>query len=233
MGDGRFQPKYSASEIENFLKRAASHSGEDCLIWPYRRLRSGYGRFSRGGGDQYAHRDVCERVHGKPQFAGAHAAHSCGKGKDGCVSGNHLRWATPTENAADKATHGTLLTGQKNHKAKLKPEQIGKILNDARSTREIAAEYGVSSANVQLIKRGEAWKHVTAHQVAVPSADPRRGELNCRAILTEAQVRAIYADTRSGPQVAAEHGTTTNNVWCIRTGKTWAWLTGHLCRSAA
>ena len=41
------------------------------------------------------------------------------------------------------------------------------------------------------------------------------------AKLTDDQVRAIRADTRSNKQIAADHGITPSNVYWVKTGATW------------
>ena len=51
-----------------------------------------------------------------------------------------------------------------------------------------------------------------------------RGTRNGSNKLTEAQVLAIRADTRSGTTVAAEYGITHYNVYLIRRRKIWGWL---------
>jgi hypothetical protein len=54
-----------------------------------------------------AHRVMCEIAHGPKPAPGFVAAHTCGKGREGCVNPRHLRWASQKENMADKLLHGT------------------------------------------------------------------------------------------------------------------------------
>lgn len=98
-----------------WLLEHVDHEGEDCLIWPYTRNRHGYGSVTRTviGGDRGnigAARAMCFLVHGEPPTPKHVAAHSCGKGHDGCVHPHHVRWATPSENIADTLRHGTRRT---------------------------------------------------------------------------------------------------------------------------
>ena len=80
-------------------------AGDECLHWPFSRLPAGYGIVGgRAVGRQYAHSLACTWAHG-PRPEGKQAAHSCGKAS--CFNPKHLRWATVTENHADKVLHGT------------------------------------------------------------------------------------------------------------------------------
>ncbi len=90
-----------------YIKTAAQYTGDDCLPWPYGRDSKGYGFVVEDGTFTGAHRRVCEEVNGPPPSPSHHAAHSCGNGRLGCVTPNHLRWATPKENVAEAISHGT------------------------------------------------------------------------------------------------------------------------------
>jgi hypothetical protein len=89
-----------------WLHEHASFGAADyCLIWPYARDDVGYGRVKYDGKIMGAHRAMCMIVHGAPPTPLHQAAHSCGRGNEGCVNPHHLRWATPKENAEDKLVH--------------------------------------------------------------------------------------------------------------------------------
>ncbi len=51
------------------------------------------------------------------------------------------------------------------------------------------------------------------------------GEESHYSKLTEEQVRAIFDDNRSCPQIAADYGMSHNAVWMIKTGRTWKHVT--------
>lgn len=229
----RFEALYPAEAIESFLESASRHEGDECVLWPFGRLPSGYGRFSKNGKNVYAHREVCRRAHGEPPFSRAHAAHGCGNGSGGCVNRKHLRWATPTQNAADKIMHGTSLAGERNHRSKLTADQVVAIRQDGRATRDIAKAFGVTASNVSHIKRADTWALAVSGCPVTKPADPRRGEGNVRATLTAEQAMKIYLDPRMGIDVAQEYGVTTSCVSAIRHGKSWAWLTGHKTKACA
>lgn len=67
----------------------------------------GAAQINLGGRSVIVARMVCEEVNGPPPTPAHQAAHSCGKGHLGCITPQHLRWATQVENEADKLIHGT------------------------------------------------------------------------------------------------------------------------------
>lgn len=83
-----------------------AHDANECLSWPYSRS-NGYATVRIANKMRLVSRMVCERVHGDPPSQVHEAAHSCGKGTQGCVSKQHLFWKTPKENSDDKLHHGT------------------------------------------------------------------------------------------------------------------------------
>ena len=140
-------------------------------------LRAGYLQCSLSsvGGRKklLVHRLVCAAFNGPAPTDQHHAAH-----KDGMPSNNlpeNLRWATASENEADKRAHGTLRFGATHHSA-TKPERAARgsrvgtsklteamvvsIRADARPRMEIAKAYGLCKSHVSEIRSGKVWKHV-------------------------------------------------------------------------
>lgn len=89
-----------------WLESHKDHDGPDCLIWPFG-SGEGYGGVQFRGRTMTPARAMCFLAHGNPPAPRLHSAHSCGRGHEGCVHPQHLRWATAAENAADKVLHGT------------------------------------------------------------------------------------------------------------------------------
>lgn len=90
-------------EPHRFLaEEVIPYSGEKCLDWPYARDGRGYARIRLDGKARLVSRVVCEHAYGAPPTSDHQAAHSCGRGQFGCVTPSHLRWATQSENEADK-----------------------------------------------------------------------------------------------------------------------------------
>lgn len=89
-----------------FIKTVAlPYTGDDCLEWPFARLKNGYTSFKYNG-DVMAHRVICKMAHGYPKGEMNVVAHSCGNGHLGCVNPRHLRWATQKENMQEMVMHG-------------------------------------------------------------------------------------------------------------------------------
>lgn len=143
-----------------WIEEHASYTGDDCLPWPFKSKVRGYGRVAHKGKLRSASRVMCEIVHGLPPQEDMHAAHNCGNGHLGCMNPKHIRWATPVENAADKAEHGTDARGSQMPFAKLTESDVREIRASPLSSRIVAEKYNVDPAHIRLIRRGKIWKHV-------------------------------------------------------------------------
>lgn len=150
-------PRGSDSAIAKFFDYARTFSGNECLIWPFTRTR-GYGNFK----GKYAHRLLCEEIHGAPASPKMEAAHSCGNGKNGCVNPRHVRWATRLENEQDKLIHGTVARGSRNGHAKISESDVIEIRRLALTHTQaaVANKFNVSQSSVAHMLRGDTWKHV-------------------------------------------------------------------------
>lgn len=129
-----------------------------CLIWPFYRLR-GYGQFGYLGKNYYAHRYMCELVHGEPPTPDHQAAHSCGNGVEGCANPRHLSWKTKSENQLDCRAHGThakAAAGNRGILSRDLAEQI-RAMKGIKTQWEIAEEYGISESTVSDIWLNRTW----------------------------------------------------------------------------
>lgn len=184
--------------IENV---ALPYRHKACLIWPFGRLRDGYGTLGREGKNLRAHRYICTLVHGEPPTPEHHAAHSCGRGHDACVSLHHLSWKTPSEN---------FLEGQEHPRRKLTADQVVEIrgLKDLERVQDIAARFGVTECNIRKIQAGKLWRQ------------DKRGH----HIFTDAEVWAIRKMTGRGAvaQEAKRLGVSHSAVYRIRNRKGYA-----------
>ena len=91
-----------------WLLAHVDYTGDGCLIYPFGRMTYGYAcTVQENGQSQYAHRKMCELAHGPSPSPDHETAHNCGKGHEGCVHPQHLRWATRQSNNDDMDLHGT------------------------------------------------------------------------------------------------------------------------------
>lgn len=154
-------PRAALGEAQAAIAAAHLHSDAvACLLWPYSRDNHGYAQASVGGRVRKVHQVICEKRHGPRPSRQHDAAHSCGNGHLGCVNPNHLRWKTHAANSLEMVEHGRSPRGSRNGAAKLTSGQV--IALRARADKgehqpTIAAEYGISSATVSMIKLRKNW----------------------------------------------------------------------------
>jgi hypothetical protein len=103
--------KYSKRGAQRkWLEEHSTHSGDDCLIWPFDvRDKFGYGRTN----GTTASRAMCSLAHGPAPTNKHEAAHTCGQGHLGCVNPKHLHWATHKDNYKDREHYGYQYGSQK------------------------------------------------------------------------------------------------------------------------
>lgn len=136
---------------------------DECLIWPFARNESGYGRmFSRDGETTLVHRRACRDRNGSPPSDEHEAAHICGKGHEGCVNPRHLKWSTRIENMADMVGHGTSTKkprGSTHPRAKLTESEVREIRATQGTAKrsDVASRFGVSEATVKAIYARRVW----------------------------------------------------------------------------
>ena len=143
------------AKTARFIRDHQAYPHKDwCLIWPFSTTR-GYGAFARSGKKFYAHRFMCELVHGCAPSDIHEAAHSCGD--TACVNPHHLSWKTPSENMLDSRGHGTHVRSRYGNYGKITFEQASVIrgLKGTKTLWELANEYGVSEAAISCIWRGK------------------------------------------------------------------------------
>jgi hypothetical protein len=78
--------------IRYFNDVVLPYDGDECLMWPYAKGSRGYGIVCIDGIKRIIGRLLCAECNGPPPTPKHEAAHSCGKGKEGCVTKRHLSW---------------------------------------------------------------------------------------------------------------------------------------------
>lgn len=141
-------------KAKRWIKRHLDYSDRDwCLLWPFGRIQSGYAGFGKPW--TAVHRFMCEVRNGPPPTPKHQAAHSCGRGPDGCVNPWHLSWKTNAENQIERFQHsGT------NPQRKLTLQQVEEIrsLKDLMPINDIARRFNVTALNIHRIHAGKLWR---------------------------------------------------------------------------
>lgn len=165
-GDPKKGPTERGAPMKFLMDVALTYDGDECIKWPFSGVR-GYGQILYDGRMQMVSRIVCAEVNGPPPSPIHEAAHSCGKGHDGCITPGHLSWKTPKENQADKYLHGTIRNGESSPAAKLSEEQVIEILSlKGRVLQQVLADrYGVTRQAIGDILSGRNWSHVHATSI--------------------------------------------------------------------
>lgn len=133
--------------------------GNECLVWPFQ-TNDGYGQIALDGSNRSVSRMLCEEMYGPPPTPKHEAAHSCGKGDQGCVAKGHLSWKTPKENSADKIIHGTTNRGERSPTAKITNKQaleIRRLCAQGVKQTTLADQFGVYRSTISRIVSGERW----------------------------------------------------------------------------
>jgi len=137
------------------------HPAGDCWQWTDSLTAKGYGRFSYNGKAERAHR-VSWLLHRGPIPDGMLVCHRCDN--PGCVNPDHLFLGSAAESTADMDAKGRRVTvphpGEQHGYAKLSEQDVRAIRASNERQRDIAKRFGITQANVSLIRRRKSWAHV-------------------------------------------------------------------------
>lgn len=141
-----------------FLRDHVNDPDGECLIWPMYRNPNGYGNLGFEGKQFWAHRFMCELANGPPPSSDSEAAHSCGRGADGCVHPRHLSWKSASGNALDCRRHGTQVRSVHGVGGRLTKEAVAEIraLRGQMTQEAIAAKFKISPPTVRDIFHGRS-----------------------------------------------------------------------------
>lgn len=145
-----------------FLRENVNHQGDECLAWPLSCDTHGYGQVGIDGTLRKAYRVMCELAHGMPPTDKHEAAHSCGKGNQGCVNPKHLSWKTRSENQRDRRKHGSPIGQPYGRGGKLTPKEVVAIrhLKGVKPETAVGKLFGVSPTTINKIQNGKRWPNV-------------------------------------------------------------------------
>jgi len=155
--------KLQMPKLEKFYQEVViGFKGNECLIWPFGRSKNGRAAASKNDKSYSVCRRICEETHGPAPSPIHQAAHTCGKGHEGCVNPNHLEWKTPKENCEDRKRHGTEYHGDRHHKTKVTDDEVREIrsINSDMTYKEIGKLYGIRKDQVKAIRNRKSRKYI-------------------------------------------------------------------------
>lgn len=138
-----------------FNEVVCRYQGEDCLVWPFTRMKNGYAVLNK----KVVSRMACQHLHGPPEIQSLDAAHSCGNGHLGCVNPRHVTWKTRKENMEDQLIHGNRNRGERQGLCKLTEDKIREIraLKNVMPMAKVGKMYGISTGHVCNIMNRKTW----------------------------------------------------------------------------
>jgi len=150
--------------LERLLDKAIPEPNSGCWIWTGRDNQKGYGSIWNGIRSEYAHR-ASYRLHKGDIPEGMVVCHACDV--PSCINPDHLWLGTTQDNVRDCVAKGRHvpadISGKKNPKAKLNPEQVKEIQNIPQRYGvdiALARKFGVSKGAISHIRSGRTWKHI-------------------------------------------------------------------------
>ena len=149
---------YSEASRRQFWNKVRIDRESGCWIW-IGRLIKGYGTFSVGGKQVYAHRYSYEFVHGRVP-PGLELHHICDN--KSCVNPHHVVPVFHSENMRQAALR-LVWSGGRNGNSKLVESQVLEIkraLKQGVPVMELAMRFNVSPRMVYYIAAEKNWKHV-------------------------------------------------------------------------
>jgi hypothetical protein len=132
-----------------------------CVLWTAKTNARGYGVFRLGKRVLLAHRVSYVQANGQIPD-GMQVCHQCDTAA--CVNPQHLLLGSAADNAQDKIKRGRakgINAAGANGRAKLDWDKVDEIrarLKTGESQRKLAAEFGVTQAQVSEIQLGRTWK---------------------------------------------------------------------------
>jgi len=169
------------------------------------------------------HRMVALAFHGSPPDPSLVVRHLDGDTSNNRA--NNLQWGTQRENALDRRTHGTQVCGSGHPSAVLNEDDVRRIraaYEAGALSRDLAAMYHVTAANIRHVCTGRNWKHVDGPitiRACVPSAkDAPHARLTWEEV---DQIRKRLAAGDVGVALAREFSVSEGCISAIKCGWTW------------
>lgn len=159
-------PQFTPQDIVLFWSKITIRDLDDCWDWKGRPTNSGYGKVRIRSSPQYqAHRIAYYFTFN--YWPVPCACHTCDRPI--CCNPFHLFEGTQKQNREDAQEKARLPKGERNGNSKLTETQVKQILTRNRegaTDREIAAEFDISTGQVNKIYNRRVWKWVDDDVVA-------------------------------------------------------------------
>lgn len=194
--------KRSIRSMSDLLERSFTNHETGCIVWKNGKDKDGYGRVRFNGKPTAVHR--LSWVFAKGDIPdGMLIMHSCDNPP--CFNIEHLSLGTDSDNHEDSKSKGraAIKPGYTHRNAKLTDAQVLEIRNIKGTQQSIADLFGISRANVSIIKRGIAWSHLPVVSSGNIEHYKARGEKCGASKLTADDVLKIRA-SRDVARVLAE-----------------------------
>jgi hypothetical protein len=211
--------EFTDEQFWSFVKKT-----DRCWEWLGARLKRGYGNYRGGRRKALAHRYSWE-MHFGPIPDGLWVLHKCDN--PGCVRPDHLFLGTHLDNMADMTAKGRSTHGERGTMVRLTEGQVREIharyATGKITQKDLAADYGISRAEIGMIVQGKCWQHL-----GLPPLPPARhqsksrGERHGASKLTNVQAEDIRRKHAAGQRVgrlALEYGVSHSLVSMIISGK--------------
>jgi len=148
--------------IARLLANRVMDAATGCWLWTGTLIGNGYGYIRYDGKSEYVHRLAATAFLNFDPESSLYVLHTCDE--PACFNPSHLFFGTAKDNMRDAAAKGRL------GKKKLDPDKVSTIKYEVafKKTpyRRLALQYGVTTATIGQIARGETWRTV---QAAPPS----------------------------------------------------------------
>lgn len=168
----RFKPPGNGMDVEilrryqdRFNSRLKKNPATGCLEWQGARFPEGYGKIHIRPKVLRTHRVAWALANGR--WPGEMmVCHSCDN--PCCCNPEHLWLGSNSDNQVDavkkgRRSHIEPTKGQKNGMARItegEAREIIRLISEGQTNKAIAQIYGISHAQVSLIRLGKSWRHL-------------------------------------------------------------------------